>query len=604
MQAIILAAGMGKRLKEKTKENTKCMVKFFGRPLIEYSLDILTAPEFGITRIVMAVGYFGDKVKKHLGNSYNGVPIIYVNNPVYDKTNNIYSLYLTKSFLLEDDTLLLESDLIFEHSIIKRLLASQNSNVAVIDKYQTWMNGTVVKLQADDNISALIPVHNFNYNEIDKYYKTVNIYKFSRSYMTRSFLPFLEAYCLSQGHNQYYEQVLCPLLALEKNALKVMKLEDELWYEIDDIPDYHNAEFIFCKNAERRYKRCAEFYGGYWRFHFLKDFCYLVNPYFPTQRMIEEFKNSFRNLISNYPSGQATEKLLASNVFDLQPNEVVVGNGAAELISVLMSQLKGKIGIIYPTFEEYLKRIPSNRIVPFKSKPPNFSYAAAELKRFLSQVDSLVLINPDNPSGNLLKKKDLISLISTANEADKIIVVDESFADFADCFTAEDSLLKSELLQQYPNLVAIKSISKSYGIPGARLGILACANYELIQRVGEAIPIWNINSHAEFFLQIMVKYKNAYRDACRKIMENRTAFFLALQEIPYLRAIPSQANYILCEVKKPWTSHKLAVKLLEFNFFIKDCSSKSGFDGHNYIRLAVKSQEDNEALLDIMKKIG
>jgi len=603
MQVVVLAAGMGKRLKDKTKDNTKCMVEIHGKPMIAHSFDILTRKQYGIRRIVMVVGYCGDKVKKYLGSQYNGVPIEYIDNPIYDKTNNIYSLALAKEKLLEDDTLLLESDLIYDARIIDRLIASKYENVAVVAKYLPWMDGTVLKLKGDD-IVALIPKQNFDYNEVDQYYKTVNIYKFSQKYMTESFLPFLEAYCKVLGQNQYYELVLRLLLTLERHDLKVLKLGNEHWYEIDDIPDYENAELIFCKDPEKKYQLCSKRYGGYWRFNSLKDYCYLVNPYFPTPRMMAEFKNSFEDLISSYPSGQVTQDTLASNLFDTHKDEIVIGNGAAELIAALMRVLPGKIGVLYPTFEEYPNRLPADRLVKFPMQEPDFSYDLPALEKMLSQVDTLLLINPDNPSGNWLDKADVLKLAGQAAKQGKKLIVDESFADFKDDWTESDSILNSVTIQQYPALIVIKSISKSYGVPGIRLGVLGTADRALRQTIAGEVAIWNINSFAEFFLQIAVKYKKAYRDSCARIAVNRKNFFAQLQKIPFLRPIPSQANFILCEVKPPFTSHELALRLLEQDFLIKDCSTKAGFNGRNYIRLAVKSQEDNDALIETLKGLG
>ena len=141
---------MGKRLAELTEEVTKCMVKVNGTHLINRALDTLTT--FDIQRIVMVVGYKGDKLREHLGDTYNNIPLVYVENPIYDKTNNIYSLYLTRDLLEEDDTLLLESDLIFDRSIIEKALEGDKDNVVVLDKYQSWMDGTVAELNKQNDI--------------------------------------------------------------------------------------------------------------------------------------------------------------------------------------------------------------------------------------------------------------------------------------------------------------------------------------------------------------------------------------------------------------------------------------------------------------------
>ena len=113
MQAIILAAGMGRRLGELTNENTKCMVNVCERTLIERMLDQICEHDF--KQIVFVIGYFGEKLKKFVGDTYKNIPVKYVENPDYKTTNNIYSLYLAKDYLLKDDTVLFESDLIIDN---------------------------------------------------------------------------------------------------------------------------------------------------------------------------------------------------------------------------------------------------------------------------------------------------------------------------------------------------------------------------------------------------------------------------------------------------------------------------------------------------------
>lgn len=190
MQAIILAAGMGKRLGELTQNNTKCMVKVHKQTLIERMLAQLSL--LNLKRIILVIGYKGEKVKELVGNKIGGTPILYIENPVYDKTNNIYSLYLAKNYLIEDDTLLLESDLIFSDTILSKLINNPYPNLAVVAKYQSWMDGTVVRLDEENNILNFISKKAFQFNQKDSYFKTVNIYKFSREFSMGKYVPFLE----------------------------------------------------------------------------------------------------------------------------------------------------------------------------------------------------------------------------------------------------------------------------------------------------------------------------------------------------------------------------------------------------------------------------
>lgn len=602
MHAIILAAGMGRRLGELTKDNTKCMLEVNGIRLIDRTLDSLSS--LGLSRIILVVGYNGDKVKQYVGTMHNGVDIVYVDNPIYDKTNNIYSLYLARKYMLQEDTLLLESDLIFEQGVIDKLLADPRPDLALVDKYESWMDGTVVTLDEEQNILQFINKEKFRYSDIAFYYKTVNIYKFSVEFSTHQYVPFLEAYCSALGRNEYYEQVLRVITLLGTTTLKALPLSGEKWYEIDDIQDLDIAEGMFAETDEEQWRAIMSRYGGYWRYPHLKDFCYLVNPYFPPQRLLDEIKASFDTLIREYPSGMSVNSLLAAKNFHLRQEYIVVGNGAAELIKALMEEIDGAIGVTQPTFEEYPNRKDETQVIRFVPTNADFHYTADDLMAFFAdkQISSLLLINPDNPSGNFIPKADLLRLLDWTATRNIRLVLDESFVDFAkDTFT----LLADATLEAYPHLIVVKSISKSYGVPGLRLGVAASADKEMIGRLKKDVAIWNINSFGEFYMQIFEKYEKDYLSACRLFREERALFIEELRIIPFLRIIPSEANYFLCEVTDRFTSRELAIRLLkEHTILIKDCSTKRAFDGRNYIRIAIRDRHDNHSLVEALKSLS
>ena len=193
MQAIILAAGLGRRLGEFTAGNTKCMVPVNGVLLIDRML--MQLQRLPLSRVVIVIGYEGAKLRDYISGRFPEMNVEYVENNVYDKTNNIYSLWLARDVMQDDDTLLLESDIIVDDAVIDMIYASEHPDVALVAPYEPWMDGTMVRLDEDDNIISFIPKKAFNYNDIDSYYKTVNIYKFSREFATRCYLPFLEATC-------------------------------------------------------------------------------------------------------------------------------------------------------------------------------------------------------------------------------------------------------------------------------------------------------------------------------------------------------------------------------------------------------------------------
>lgn len=603
MQALILAAGMGKRLGEYTRNNTKCMVEVNGTHLIDRMIRQL-AP-LGLDRLVMVVGYHGRELMEYLGNERYGLRIEYVENPVYDRTNNIYSLALAKEWLRADDTILLESDLIFDDTMLSLLLDNPQPNLALVAKYESWMDGTMVRIDEDLNIVNFVPKAAFRYEETADYYKTVNIYKFSREFLNDKYIPFLDAYMKALGNNEYYENVLRIITFLGGGDLKALPVGSVKWYEIDDKQDLDIAEAIFADEGHILRKYYGR-YGGFWRFPAMLDFCYLVNPYFSSSRIIEEMQAFFPTLIAEYPSGMKVNSLLASKCWGVAEKYIVPGNGAAELIKALMEILPGTLGIVRPTFEEYPNRRDSATLVTFTPDNRDFSYGADDLIDFFSRnrADTIMLINPDNPSGNFIPKADVLRLAGWCADNGVRLVVDESFVDFSEGWR-DNSLLHDDILEAYPTMAVMKSISKSYGVPGIRLGILCSADEALIARIKKMVSIWNINSFAEYFMQIFTKYEKDYFRACDKFIAERNDFEKRLREIPFLRVIPSQANYFLCEVKAPLTAREIVIDTLKrHDILLRDCSDKGGLKGGQFLRIAVRDHADNSRLIEALKQFG
>ena len=603
MQAIILAAGMGKRLGELTEDNTKCMVAVNGVRLIDRMLRQLSTLD--LKRVVIVVGYKGANLIDYIGNRYDDkLSIEYIQNPIYDKTNNIYSLALAKQLMQEDDTLLLESDLIFDESMLGLLVNNPYPNLALVAKYETWMDGTMVCIDEGNNIVNFVPKAAFRYEDVDKYYKTVNIYKFSKEFSKTKYVPFLDAYSKAVGNNEYYENVLRIISFLNSKDLKALPISDEKWYEIDDKQDLDIAEALFAEEEDILRKYYGRF-GGYWRFPKMLDYCYLVNPYFRSSKIIDEMQANFRTLIAEYPSGMSVNTLIASKCWGIKEEYIIPGNGAAELIKALMELLPGTLGITRPTFEEYPNRRDKESLVTFVPQNDEYRYTAQDLMDFftLHPADNILLINPDNPSGNFIPMKDVCLLADWCEKKGIRFIVDESFVDFSEGWE-NNTLLHNSILENYPHMVVMKSISKSYGVPGIRLGILCSADVDIIARMKKMVSIWNINSFCEFFMQIYTKYEKDYKEACDKFIVERNDFESKLRKISFLRVIPSQANYFLVEVLPPFTAKGLVLKMLkQFGILMRDCSGKGGFDGKQYMRIAVRDHKDNAKLIESLKQL-
>ncbi len=347
-------------------------------------------------------------------------------------------------------------------------------------------------------------------------------------------------------------------------------------------------------------------YGGYWRFPEMLDYCYLVNPYFTRSAIIKEMQEFFPVLVSEYPSGMGVNSAHAAECWNVRQEHIAVGNGAAELIKVLMENIKGKVGIIRPTFEEYPNRIPEEQVETFVSQNDMFRYDADDLIHYFSEhkVESLLLINPDNPSGNFIPVDGIHKLAQWCEDNGVFFILDESFVDFSIGYEG-NTFLNDNILARYPHMVVIKSISKSYGVPGLRLGILCSADEAFIAQIKKRVSIWNINSFAEFFMQIYPKYREDYKIACDQFIKAREDFETELRKIPFIKVMPSQANYFFLEVLPPYKPLELcAILLRKYNILASACLAKKGIESNKYMRIAVRNHSDNQKFIAALKELA
>lgn len=602
MQSIILAAGLGSRLGELTKECTKCMVKINGITLIERMLRQLD--RYGMDRIIIVTGYKGDILKDYVQNLRINTPVVFVDNSDYRHTNNIYSLWLTREFLEEMDSLVLESDMIFEDRVIEKMLAVDNGCGTFVARPRPWMDGSIVKLDKDNNIVYFVDDEEVKRIDPSYYHKIVSIYKFKKRYVSEKYMTYLNEYVKKNKDNNLYESLLKVIDLDVEKKIPAEILDEEQWYEINDIQDMDIAESMFADGNEK-VRKYLQRYGGYWRYPAMRDFCYLVNPYFPNERFMNEMKSNFDVLVREYPSGMAVNSLLAGHFFGVRTENICVGNGTAELIKSLMENISGNIGMVYPTFEEYPHRKKDVEVIPYYVVDKDFDYSVDDIMSYYEgkDISAIVLVNPDNPSGYFISKKDILRLEDWCRSKGRKLIVDESFIDFVE----DDewhTLLDMEVLLNHPSLIVLKSISKSFGVAGLRLGVIATADTDLIAFMKKDVAIWNINSFAEYYLQIIEKYRDDYYEAMEKFKEVRRRYLDKLSKIKGFKVYPSQANYVMCHIENSVTSTELADILLNrYNVLIKNLASKEGLNKGNYVRLSVKSDEENDYIVNALMEI-
>lgn len=602
MQSIILAAGLGSRLGELTKECTKCMVKINGITLIERMLRQLD--RYGMDRIIIVTGYKGDILKDYVQNLRINTPVVFVDNSDYRHTNNIYSLWLTREFLEEMDSLVLESDMIFEDRVIEKMLAIDNGCGTFVARPRPWMDGSIVKLDKDNNIVYFVDDEEVKRIDPSYYHKIVSIYKFKKRYVSEKYMTYLNEYVKKNKDNNLYESLLKVIDLDVEKKIPAEILDEEQWYEINDIQDMDIAESMFADGNEK-VRKYLQRYGGYWRYPAMRDFCYLVNPYFPNERFMNEMKSNFDVLVREYPSGMAVNSLLAGHFFGVRTENICVGNGTAELIKSLMENISGNIGMVYPTFEEYPHRKKDVEVIPYYVVDKDFDYSVDDIMSYYEgkDISAIVLVNPDNPSGHFISKKDILRLEDWCRSKGRKLIVDESFIDFVE----DDewhTLLDMEVLLNHQSLIVLKSISKSFGVAGLRLGVIATADTDLIAFMKKDVAIWNINSFAEYYLQIIEKYRDDYYEAMEKFKEVRRRYLDKLSKIKGFKVYPSQANYVMCHIENSVTSTELADILLNrYNVLIKNLASKEGLNKGNYVRLSVKSDEENDYIVNALMEI-
>ncbi len=598
MQAIILSAGAGNRLRPLTEKIPKCLVEVNGTPIIFNALKALL--KCNVQKVIMVVGYLSEVVKKRIGDNWGGMEIVYVENELYAQTNNIYSLWLARNYLNED-TILMECDIFFEEKLIERLISQKIQNTIVVDHFKQGMDGTVVEVDENKRVVRMIPGRDQGDNfDFSGKYKTVNVYYFSQDFLLKYFVPNLELYIKTQSMDQYYELILAVLIYLRNPSLYATVIDDIKWIEIDDFSDLQKAEYLFSE-PKQKLELAKRIHGGYWRYNF-KDYSYLYNLYFPPTQLINELRVNLKDIITNYPSGQKELARILSNWVGVKSDYLAVANGASEIIRVINKNLVKKLSIPAPTFNEYERGLDKKQTNYFYKNPSDFKIDLDKYIRSVidSQSNTALLINPNNPTSQFNTLDEIEYLLSQLTSLD-LFVLDESFIDFA---SKEDNVSMIKEFEKYRNLIIVKSMSKNLGVAGLRLGYAVSANTKLIKFIRKELPIWNINSFAEFFLESLPKYRKEYENSCKKVIDDRDYLYREVSNVPKLKAFPPKANFVLVELEDGWQSDKLVSELfLNFNILIKDCSNKTGLENRRYIRISARTRQDTDILITAMRQI-
>jgi histidinol-phosphate/aromatic aminotransferase/cobyric acid decarboxylase-like protein/NDP-sugar pyrophosphorylase family protein len=599
-KAIILAAGSGRRLIPFTNHTPKCLAPVNGVPILVNALNHLC--DSGIKKTVIVVGHLKEKIYEAIGNSFNGMKILYIESDRYETTNNIYSLWLAREHLI-DDVVLLESDVFFERLLLDRLLSYEEYNIAAVATHQSWMSGTVVSLDKDGNVQALLETSHqppgFDYSRV---FKTLNIYLLRRDFLREQFVPRMEAHIDIGDVNQYYEVVFHASAYGQQHDLTAFVCDDIKWFEIDDENDRMNAEYLFA-SSDNRYDVVSREHGSYWRYGFT-DHTYLYNLYFPPEGVFAHMRNNIHYLIESYPVGQDALAGLVGILINQPAQRIVVGNGAAELIKIISGHLFNQLIIPVPSFNEYVNAAPEGKTTSFALSPPSFEldvdeFAAEALR---CQADMAVVVSPNNPTSLPVPKSDLVHLAEKLSSQDCLLIVDESFIDFAE---ERDRLTLEYEISEHDNLSIIKSMSKAYGICGLRLGYLLTADQDMAAAIRREIPIWNVNGFAEAFLRLLPRYRREFEKSCRKVRSDRDELYRILDSIPGMIVYKPSANFVFCRLPDDAMSGPEVTRRLftEHNIYVKHCVGKPLPESDRYLRIASRTEPENRDLVEALRSV-
>jgi threonine-phosphate decarboxylase len=342
---------------------------------------------------------------------------------------------------------------------------------------------------------------------------------------------------------------------------------------------------------------------GYEKAKDIVDFCFIANPYYPTAGMLDDLQRSLPNLIKSYPSSNPlrSQKHLAA-VLNVDPERLIIGNGATELIALIKLTLIDRIAVPIPTFGEYIEKMKDLRDAELYALNPEDRYQL-HLDDYLAWVKKrklacLLVINPGNPTGQFIPLEEMVEFLHRARDME-LVIVDESFIDFAG--DPIPSLLP--LADQFTNLLIVRSMSKHCGVPGLRLGYCYSANLYILNRMRRFLPTWNLNTLAQYFLSLLQDGEAAYHEGRKRLIGDVKQLYDDLRTMPQLEVYPTGANFLLFKIQNDMTARELQMRLLvEHEMYVRDCSNKLGMDAF-HIRVASQGREKDKRLVEALRTL-
>lgn len=598
-KAVILAAGSGQRLRPLTDNQPKCLVQVGGESILFRTLSTLA--QYGIREAVIVIGHEGQKIIEATRDVFPQLQFTFVWANRYETTNNICSLWEARDHC-DEDLLLIESDVVFEGEVLRRLL-EEDGNAMAVAPHRSWLSGTVVRMSEDSDVTSMFLGSDqddaFRYDDT---YKTANLYRLEKKFLADCYMPAVSAQVAQGNVDSYYESVLKDLMAAGQVEFKGVDVGDRLWYEVDDQRDLKAAEKMFAP-PEQRLDEVLKLHGSYWRYGFT-DHSYLYNLYFPPEGMLQLFQQDLRDIITNYPVGQDELCGLLSAWTGAPAHQITVANGASELIKILGRELDGPMTIPVPSFNEYENALQPQLLNRFYLDQSTFdldveAFATSAIR---SRSKMAIVVTPNNPTSLSVAKEDLVFLAEKLGKNDCLLVVDESFVEFSNSGLKESV---QPYLGEHENLVLMKSMSKVFGIAGLRLGYALSCNPRVTEQFRREVPIWNINGLAEAFLRSIGDFKQEFLDSCERVKADRDELYELLMSTPGIQPYKPDANFVFAKINHAALTGPDLVKRLfvEQNILVKDCAGKSMKDADRFVRIASRTPTENQRLVEAFRRL-
>lgn len=344
------------------------------------------------------------------------------------------------------------------------------------------------------------------------------------------------------------------------------------------------------------------------------DACFLSNPYATdlfiarlTADLVET--GQLRKVLESYPSSNQHVASMLEPAIHVDRDRIFICNGAVEAIQAALHRFAGtKVAVILPTFSPYYEYLrPDQQVFFYKlSRGDDFALDPQDFLRFVREhrIDTVCLINPNNPNGGYVPKVTMRALLDELAGL-KLIIVDESFVEFA----YEDDQLNRQSLAtevvQIPNVMLVKSMSKDFGIAGLRAGY-AVMSPDKVTALLKNGYLWNISGLTEFFFRLFgeADFEREYLAARLHYLDEAIPFFGALKEVEGLRAYSTKANFCLIELDESVPVELLVpLLLIRYGIYVRDCQDKVGLEDGQYIRVASRKGFENKRIIAALREL-